>query len=133
MTTPAPRYMPPCAICGQPCDLETCKADWMGKAVHEECLAKALALPKRSLYVEGEAPMAVTPATAYFAKGWNLVGWREAARGHSADASLLYAVGDVTDTKKNSRHAYVQIWRYDPRIANWGLRVLLLTPLSPAK
>jgi hypothetical protein len=85
------------------------------------------------LYVEGEAPMAVTPATAYFAKGWNLEGWREAARGRSADASLLYAVGEVTDTKKNSRHAYVQIWRYDPRIANWGLRVLLLTPLAPAK
>ena len=43
MTTPAQPYMPPCAICGKPCDLETCKADWMGKAVHEECLAKAIA------------------------------------------------------------------------------------------
>jgi hypothetical protein len=28
-----------CAICDKPCDLETCKTDEHGNAVHEECVA----------------------------------------------------------------------------------------------
>jgi hypothetical protein len=36
-------YTPLCAICGKACDLETCKSDWNGKAVHEECLIAQLA------------------------------------------------------------------------------------------
>jgi hypothetical protein len=35
-----------CAICEKPCDSETCKADWNGLAVHEECLAEKLARQK---------------------------------------------------------------------------------------
>jgi hypothetical protein len=38
----------PCAICEKPCDSETCKADWNGLAVHEECLAEKLARQKLS-------------------------------------------------------------------------------------
>jgi hypothetical protein len=41
-------YMPLCAICGKACDLETCKSDWNGKAVHEECLIAQLASRKIS-------------------------------------------------------------------------------------
>jgi hypothetical protein len=42
-------------------------------------------------------------------------------------------VGEVTDRNKRSTHAYVQIWQYDPKVANWGLRVLLVNPLPPPK
>ncbi len=47
--------------------------------------------------------------------------WREATRGVSRDASLSYMVGGL------GAGAYAQIWQYDPRTANLGLRVLLLT------
>jgi hypothetical protein len=30
--------LPLCEICGEPCDLQSCKIDWNGKPVHEECL-----------------------------------------------------------------------------------------------
>jgi hypothetical protein len=47
MPTPIPDAsapsLSPCAIGGEPCDLETCKVDWSGKAVHEECLVRAMA------------------------------------------------------------------------------------------
>jgi hypothetical protein len=55
------------------------------------------------------------------------------ARGRSADSTLLYSVGEVTDRNKRSTHAYVQIWQYDPKVAIWGLRVLLVNPLPPPK
>lgn len=55
--------------------------------------------------------------------------WKEVARGRSADASLMYTVGELTDSRKRSTHAYVQIWQYAPKVANWGLRVLLINPL----
>lgn len=29
---------PSCAICHEPCDLETCKTDEAGHAIHEHCL-----------------------------------------------------------------------------------------------
>ncbi len=57
--------------------------------------------------------------------------WKELARGRSTDASLMYSVGELTDGSKRSTHAYVQIWQYDPKVANWGLRVLLVNPLPP--
>jgi hypothetical protein len=37
--TDSPIPTPACAICGKSCDLETCKTDGNGKAVHAECLA----------------------------------------------------------------------------------------------
>jgi len=36
---------PHCAICGKPCNLETCKTDEQGNAVHEECLVAKIAGP----------------------------------------------------------------------------------------
>ncbi len=59
--------------------------------------------------------------------------WKEMVRGRSADSALMYSVGELTDTSNRSTHAYVQIWQYDPRVANWGLRVLLVNPLPPPK
>jgi hypothetical protein len=43
MTEESTPFPPPCAVCGKPCDLESCKADWNGQAVHEECLVHKLA------------------------------------------------------------------------------------------
>lgn len=37
-----PQFVPLCAICGKPCDLETCKITYDGKPVHEECLVRKL-------------------------------------------------------------------------------------------
>ena len=42
MTTLTSKVTLLCAICGKPCDLETCKADADGKAVHEDCLVNTL-------------------------------------------------------------------------------------------
>lgn len=47
--------------------------------------------------------------------------WREAGRVTSRDATLTYVVGSL------GTGAYTQIWQYDARTANQGLRVLLLT------
>jgi len=39
-------------------------------------------------------------------------------------------VGEFGATNKTA-YAYVQVWQYDSKIANWGLRILLLSPLPP--
>ena len=39
---------PQCWICSQPCQLEDCKIDEEGHAVHDECYAAKLALEKGS-------------------------------------------------------------------------------------
>jgi len=58
--------------------------------------------------------------------------WGEVARDRSTDSTLLYGVGLLTDgDKHNTSHAYVQIWQYDAKVANWGLRVLLVKKLRP--
>jgi hypothetical protein len=44
MANPLTPDMPPCAICGKPCDLTTCKVTHDGKAVHEECAVAKLAV-----------------------------------------------------------------------------------------
>jgi len=83
-------------------------------------------------YTEGQSPIrGVGPASLYL-KVHALTGaWREVARDRSADSTLLYSVGLLTDGNKHRVHAYVQIWQYGPKVANWGLRVLLVKPLPP--
>jgi hypothetical protein len=84
-------------------------------------------------YTDGEAPMGLGTANRYFA-GRKIPGeWQEDARSRSADSSLAYSVGEIKDAKRRSSHAYVEIWQYDPKVANWGLRVLLINPLAPPK
>jgi hypothetical protein len=42
MLKPTPAFTLPCAICGEPVDLRTCKTDADGKAVHSECFDSLL-------------------------------------------------------------------------------------------
>ena len=52
--------------------------------------------------------------------------WRERAHGRSVDSTMAYSVGELVDGKGRASHGYVQIWQYDPKVANWGLRILLI-------
>jgi len=79
---------------------------------------------------EGEAPLGLAAAVAYLSDHPIHGAWTEQARGRAADSSLAYSVGEFGEANKTA-YAYVQIWQYDPKIANWGLRILLLSPLPP--
>ena len=82
-------------------------------------------------YTDGEAPMDLAAANRYLT-GRPVSGtWQEAVRGRSADSTLAYAVGVLSDAHQESSHAYVEVWQYDSRVANWGLRILLVNPLPP--
>jgi hypothetical protein len=84
-------------------------------------------------YVEGEAPKNAG-AASQFLDGRAVVGsWSEDAHGRSADSTLAYSVGQFTNAKRGAHHAYLQIWQYDPKVANWGLRILLIMPLESGK
>jgi hypothetical protein len=39
-TSAPPVWVPSCALCNRPVELETCKADERGSAVHEECYVR---------------------------------------------------------------------------------------------
>jgi ketosteroid isomerase-like protein len=77
-----------------------------------------------SSYLEGHAAEAVHAAEG---------GWREVTHGRSADSTLLYSVGTLADADQHAADAYVEIWQYDPKVKNWGLRVLLVNPLPKPK
>jgi ketosteroid isomerase-like protein len=79
---------------------------------------------------QGEAPFGLTAAVAYLIDHTIHGAWTERARGRAADSSLAYSVGEFGEANK-AVYAYVQIWQYDPKVANWGLRILLLSPLPP--
>jgi hypothetical protein len=79
-------------------------------------------------YVEGQAPQGAGPANQYLA-GHVVGSWSEDAQGRSADSTLAYSVGRFTNAKKGGQNAYLQIWQYDPKVANWGLRIFLMTPI----
>jgi ketosteroid isomerase-like protein len=85
------------------------------------------------LYTDGEAPMGVSAANRYLTAHTVVGTYQEDARGRSADSTLAYSVGELRDAQQRSRHAYAQIWQFDPRVANWGLRVLLINPLETSK
>ena len=77
-------------------------------------------------YTDHEVPMALADANLYFTDHPQLGICREDARVRSADGSLAYCAGRFTELKQGSSHAYAQIWQYEPRVANWGLRALLI-------
>jgi hypothetical protein len=85
------------------------------------------------LYTDGEVPMGVAEANRYLIVHTMSGAWKEDARGRSADSTVAYSVGELLDAKQRISHAYVQIWQYDPRVANWGLRVLLVSPVATSK
>jgi hypothetical protein len=85
-------------------------------------------------YTNAQAPIGgVGPASAYLNAHPIDGAWKEDARGQSLDSTMTYCVGELSDGNKHSTHAYAEIWQYDPKVANWGLRVLLVVPLPPAK
>jgi ketosteroid isomerase-like protein len=85
-------------------------------------------------FTDEQSPIGGAGAASEYLSEHPIMGaWKEVAHGRSADASLMYSVGELTDRSKRSTHAYVQIWQYDPKVANWGLRVLLVNPLPPPK
>ncbi len=91
-------------------------------------------LPAQAPFTEADAddhtPIGgVAAAGAYLDAHAMAVDWKEAARGRSADSTLVYCVGELAGNSHQSTHAYVQIWQYDPKAANWRLRVLLINPL----
>jgi hypothetical protein len=84
-------------------------------------------------YTNAQFPIGgVGPASAYLDAHAIAGTWIEKARGRSNDSTLAYCVGVLTGRSAQTTHAYLQIWQYDPRVANWGLRVLLVNPLPPA-
>ncbi len=85
-------------------------------------------------YAEGEAPMGLAAATVYLSTHKIDGAWQETARGRSADSSLAYSVGELAAAAANkAAYAYVEVWQYDPKVANWGLRILLLRPIPAPK
>jgi ketosteroid isomerase-like protein len=82
------------------------------------------------LYTDGEFPMGVAEANRFLIGHAMAGAWKEDARGRSADSTVAYSVGELADAHEHRTHAYVQIWQYDPRVASWGLRVLLINPLA---
>jgi ketosteroid isomerase-like protein len=82
------------------------------------------------LYTDGSMPMGLAAANQQLTEHPILGDWQDVARGRSTDSTLAYSVGVLNGTRRQS-YAYVQIWQYAPRVANWGLRILLLNPLSP--
>ena len=81
-------------------------------------------------YTDGEAPLGLAVANHYFSNRVSLGEWNDNARGRSSDSSLAYSVGVLRDTRPRSTYAYVQIWQYSPKAANWGLRILLLNSVE---
>jgi hypothetical protein len=82
-------------------------------------------------YTDTRAPMGLAAANLFFTDHPILGACEEESRMRSADGALAYCGGVLTDVKRRSGHAYAQIWQYEPRVANWGLRVLLINSLAP--
>ena len=78
------------------------------------------------LYFDGEMPMAVDAAAVFLEKRPRVSAWKEVARRRSTDSTLAYTVGEMTGANDKSGYAYAQIWQYDARVSNWGLRALLM-------
>ena len=82
-------------------------------------------------YTDGEMPMGLAGANQHVSAHAVLGKWQEDARGRSSDSSLLYTVGVLSGAHQQGGYAYAQIWQYAPKVANWGLRILLINPVHP--
>lgn len=105
-----------------------------GAASHSAGILPALRTYARNsdfvLIVDGEEPMSLAPADAYLrahSLQGDFVSLRDAA---STDSSIAYSIGEFSASAK--RFAYAQIWQFDPLVANWGVRLLLLVLLPSA-
>jgi hypothetical protein len=104
-------------------------------AAEQDGLAAALRTFARTAdfqyYTDGETPMALGAANRYLTAHPVDGSWRESVAGRSADASIAYSVGMLLASGREASHTYVQVWQYDPRVANWGLRILLINAVPP--
>ena len=80
-------------------------------------------------FTDGELPMDLAAANRRLSALAVVGTWREDARGRSSDSGLVYTVGVLKDPQQRSRYAYAAIWQYGPKVANWGLRILLINPV----
>jgi hypothetical protein len=85
------------------------------------------------LYVEGVPPMTLGPAGVHLEEHAITGHWRETRHGISSDSSLGYSVGELTNDTGRAGFDYVQLWQYDPKVANWGLRILLFAALHSVR
>jgi hypothetical protein len=81
------------------------------------------------LYIDGMNAMELDAANRFLDKTPFAGTWRETARGGSPDATLLFAVGELA-LPKGRLYQYAQVWQFDPRTANWGMRLMLLRPMA---
>jgi hypothetical protein len=78
------------------------------------------------LLTDHEAPMGLKQADLELTQSDLSGSWQESDRGRSADAALAYSTGSLFDEQRRFSRPGVQIWQFDPKVANWGLRILLL-------
>jgi hypothetical protein len=78
------------------------------------------------LLLEGDAPMQLAAANKYFTQHPLVGEWQESASGRSGDSTLAYSTGALVDLTHHRRYDGAQIWQYDPKVANWGLRILFI-------
>jgi ketosteroid isomerase-like protein len=83
-------------------------------------------------FADGDPPVDLAAANRRLADHTLPGAWMEDARGRSSDSSLAYCVGVFSGVNRQSRYAYAQLWQYAPKVANWGLRLLLINPLAPS-
>ena len=77
-------------------------------------------------FTDGELPMTLDGANEYLEHHLFRGEWQESARAKSRDSTILYSVGALADARHHGSYSYVQIWQFDPKVVNWGLRFLLL-------
>jgi hypothetical protein len=85
------------------------------------------------MLTDEHSPVGIGEATTYLESHAMTGAWKENVRGRSADSTIIYSVGELTDSNNSPTHVYAQIWQFDPKVANWGLRILLINPLPPPR
>ncbi len=82
-------------------------------------------------FTDTQAPMGLGAANRYLTAKDVLGTCQESAQGRSTDGSVVYGAGLLRVGRREVSHNYVQVWQYDPRVANLGLRILLINPAPP--
>jgi hypothetical protein len=80
-------------------------------------------------YTDAQPPMSLGAANRYLTASDVLGTCQESARGVATDGGDGYAAGMLNTAGRDGGHSYLQFWQFDPRVANWGLRILLIKPL----
>ena len=78
------------------------------------------------LLADQAAPMKLKQADLELTQSGLSGSWQEGDQGRSADATFAYFTGWLFDEPRRSSRPGVQIWQFDPKVANWGLRILLI-------